>query len=119
MRAGQEQQLVDQYYFEGVLLTGLLTSAAGGGRHRAQPELDYAAFNRGHVTQDIKGVGGDIAEDDRTSDREVPPTAWGRSIAGDAIKAKLERGFARCEPGVLRQLEGSGGWLARLLQRGA
>ena len=111
-RAGQEQQLVDQYYFEDVLLTGLLTSAAGGGGTAHSLSFDYAAFNRGHVTQDIKGVGGDIAEDGFNFQTVKSADGLGPAIAGDAIKAKLENVDsldANLEYYV--SWEGSGGWL--------
>src|SRR5262245_27845040 len=61
--AGAKPQLVDQYYFQDVLLTGLQTSAANDGGTAHSLSFDYAAFNRGHVTQDSKGGVDDIARD--------------------------------------------------------
>ena len=111
-RTGVTQQLVDQYYFEEVLLTGLQTSADGGGGTAHSLSFDYAAFNRGHVTQDIKGGVGDIAEDgfDFTTSKDAD--GLGPAIAGDAIKAKLENvDSLDANLDYYVSWEGSGGWL--------
>jgi type VI secretion system secreted protein Hcp len=110
--AGQVQQLVDQYYFEDVLVTGLQTSAAGGDGTAHSLSFDYAAFNRGHVTQDIKGGVGDIVEDGFNFKTLTDADGLGPAITGEAIKAKLENVDsldANLEYYV--SWEGSGGWL--------
>ena len=110
--AGEQQQLVDQYYFEDVLLTGLQTSAAGGGGTAHSLSFDYAAFNRGHVTQDIKGGVGDIAEDGFNFQTANDADGLGPAIAGEAIKAKLENvDSLDANLQYYVSWEGSGGWL--------
>jgi type VI protein secretion system component Hcp len=109
---GQEPRLVDQYYFEDVLLTGLQTSAADGDGTAHSLSFDYAAFNRGHVTQDSKGGVGDIAEDGFNFLTAKDADGLGPAIAGDAIKAQLEN----VDPldanlDYYVSWEGSGGWL--------
>ena len=109
---GEQQRLVDQYYFEDVLVTGLLTSAAGGGGTAHSLSFDYAAFNRGHVTQDIKGGGGDIAEDGFNFLTVKAADGLGPAIEGDAIKAKLENvDSLDANLQYYVSWEGSGGWL--------
>ena len=48
--------------------------------------FDYAAFNRGHVTQDIKGGVGDIAEDGFNFEMATDADGLGPAIAGEAIR---------------------------------
>jgi len=108
----QEPRLVDQYYFEDVLLTGLQTSAAGGDGTAHSLSFDYAAFNRGHVTQDSKGGVGDIAEDGFNFLTAKDADGLGPAIAGDAIKAQLENvDSLDANLDYYVSWEGSGGWL--------
>src|SRR5262245_40680965 len=115
---GTEQRLVDQYYFEDVLLTGLQTSAADGDGTAHSLSFVYGAFNRGHVTQDSKGGVDDIARDGFNFETFTEADSLGPPIAGDAIKAKLEdvdsldanlQYYVSWEGSV--SSEGSGGWL--------
>ena len=109
---GEQQRLVDQYYFEDVLVTGLLTSADGGGGTAHNLSFDYAAFNRGHVTQDIKGSVGDIAEDGFNFLTVKDADGLGPEIAGEAIEAKLENvDSLDANLQYYVSWEGSGGWL--------
>jgi type VI secretion system secreted protein Hcp len=111
-RAGEQQQLVDQYYFTDVLLTGLQTNAVGGGGTVHSLSFDYTAFNHGHVTQDIKGGVGDIVEDGFNFETGTPDDGLGPAIAGDAIKAKLENvDSLDANLQYYVSWEGSGGWL--------
>jgi type VI secretion system secreted protein Hcp len=110
--SGEKPQLVDQYYFEEVLLTSLQTSAGSGGGTAHSLSFDYAAFNRGHVTQDIKGGVGDIDEDGFDFQLAEDADGLGPAIAGNAIGTKME---AVDSLGSSLQYyvswEGSGGWL--------
>jgi VCBS repeat-containing protein len=56
--AGKESQLVDQYYFKDVLVTGLQSDGANAN----EVSLDYGAFSHGHIEQDIKGGAGPTTE---------------------------------------------------------
>src|SRR5262245_7007526 len=108
---GQEPRLVDQYYFEDVLLTGLQTSASDAGTAHSL-SFDYAAFNRGHVTQDSKGGVGDIARDGFNFKTLADADSLGPPIAGDAIKAQLENvDSLDANLQYYVSWEGSGGWL--------
>jgi type VI protein secretion system component Hcp len=107
----QEPRLVDQYYFEDVLLTGLQTSASDAGTAHSL-SFDYAAFNRGHVTQDSKGGVGDIARDGFNFKTLADADSLGPPIAGDAIKAQLENvDSLDANLQYYVSWEGSGGWL--------
>ena len=55
---GKESQLVDQYYFKDVLVTGLQSDGANAN----EVSLDYGAFSHGHIEQDIKGGAGPTTE---------------------------------------------------------
>jgi hypothetical protein len=55
---GKESQLVDQYYFQDVLVTGLQSDGANAN----EVSLDYGAFSHGHIEQDIKGGAGPTTE---------------------------------------------------------
>ena len=51
-RPGGDKALVDQYYFEDLLFTGLGTGNGGG----SSLSFDYARFNHGHVEYNEKGM---------------------------------------------------------------
>jgi type VI secretion system secreted protein Hcp len=110
-RAGQEQQLVEQFYFEDVLVTGLQTSGSSGGTGHSL-SFDYTAFNRGHLTQDAKGAVGPAAEDGFDFQKVIDADGIGPAIHGDAIKAKLEN-VDSLDTSLQYYVswEGSGGWL--------
>jgi type VI protein secretion system component Hcp len=50
----EKAQLVDQYYFEDVLVTGLTSNGANANT----VSLDYGAFSHGHIEYDAKGAKG-------------------------------------------------------------
>jgi VCBS repeat-containing protein len=105
---GEKAQLVEQYYFEDVLLTSLQTSGSSSTVHSVS--FDYAAFNRGHVTQDDKGGVGAVFEDGWDFQENKDANGIGPAIAGDAAGSKVEGGFG----GELRYyvtFDGAQGWL--------
>jgi len=55
---GDKPQLVDQYYFKDVLVTGLNANDANFN----SVSLDYGAFSHGHIEQDLKGGVGPTTE---------------------------------------------------------
>src|SRR6185295_12616974 len=108
----EQQQLLEQFYFEDVLVTDLHTSAGSGSGTSHSLSFDYAAFNRGHVTQDAKGGVGSIAEDGFDFRSVSDADGVGPAIQGDAIKAKLEN-VDSLDSNLQYYVswEGSGGWL--------
>jgi VCBS repeat-containing protein len=108
---GEKPQLLEQYYFEDVLLTSLQTGGSSGGGTLHNLSFDYAAFNRGLVTQDAKGGVGAIVEDGFDFQQAIDADGLGPAITGDALKAKLEDVDSGANLQYYVSWEGSGGWL--------
>jgi VCBS repeat-containing protein len=101
-------QLVEQYYFEEVLLTSLQSSGSSSPIHSLS--FDYAAFNRGHVTQDAKGGVSNVFEDGWDFQTAKDANGVGPAIVGDAIGSNVEGGIG----GQLQYyvtFTGAQGWL--------
>jgi len=81
--------LIDQYYFEDVLVTSLQT---GGSESSTANNLgfDYARFNHGHVDYKDTGTVEQITEAGWDFVLNKNATGAGPSIAGDALKADLD-----------------------------
>jgi VCBS repeat-containing protein len=101
-------QLVDQYYFENVMLSKLTTSASSGSAPQEQVSFNYTKFNHSHLEQEQDGSVGDITQDgwDFALSQDANP---GPAAQDDAIKAKLDATAGELEYYVTFQ--GAGGWL--------
>jgi VCBS repeat-containing protein len=111
-RAGGDKGdlLVDQYYFEDVLVTGLNTGGSAFGTANSL-SFDFAKFNHGHVEQDDKGGVGAITEAGFDF-AENKSFEGGPSIAGDAIKAQLDEGLPTdVQLEYYVTFDGAPGWL--------
>jgi type VI protein secretion system component Hcp len=111
-RPGGEKgpSLVDQYYFEDVLVTGLQTR---GDAFTTSNDLsfDFAKFNHGHVEYDAKGGIKGTAEAGWDFVQNVSFTG-GPSVAGEAAKAKLDEGLPTdVQLEYYVTFEGAPGWL--------
>ncbi|HZL99084.1 MAG TPA: type VI secretion system tube protein Hcp, partial [Planctomycetota bacterium] len=108
---GKEGELlVDQYYFEDVLVTSLSTSGGAFGTANSL-SFDFAKFNHGHVEQDDKGGVGAITEAgfDFAKNESFE---GGPAIAGDALKAKLDEGLSTdVQLEYYVTFDGAPGWL--------
>ena len=85
---GDGPQLVDQFYFEQVFVTGLQTD---GSAYATSNSLEFAfgKFNHGHIDQDLKGGAGAVTEAGWDFIKNLSFTG-GPSVAPDAYKGKLD-----------------------------
>jgi len=102
-------QLVDQYYFENVLLSNLTTHAASGSAPQEQVSFNYTKVNHSHLTQDNDGSVGSVTHDGWDFAKNQDANGFGPAAQGDAIKANLDGTAGELEYYVTFQ--GAGGWL--------
>jgi len=104
-------QLLDQYYFEDVLMTGLQTGGSAFST-ASQLSFDFVKFNHGHVEY---GKDGSVAS---TSEAGFDFAALkdftgGPAVAGDALKGQQDLNALPTDVDLQYYVsfEGSGGWL--------
>ena len=111
-RAGGDKGdlLVDQYYFEDVLVTSLSTGASAFSTAN-NLSFDFAKFNHGHVEQNDKGGVGAITEAGFDF-LKFESFTGGPSVGADAIKAKLDEGLPTdVQLEYYVTFDGAPGWL--------
>jgi len=102
-------QLVDQYYFETVFLSGLQTHAASGSAPQESVSFAYAKFDHSHVTQDDGGALSST-QDGWDFVQNKDDNGFGPEVKGDGLKAALDETVG----GALKYyvtFDGAPGWL--------